>query len=186
LVQASSGLIPPVGRAGVECPRRPPELGELGVEPVLQREQVFDVGRRVLLLGARERTPEPIGQPIALGRGLAQLTLHEDDERRRGVADEARRDLGVVEVTRNCTGSVGEHVEVLLGGVEHGQGVGLEQLPQQAWIDGQRVDEGDVGLPLRVVPRELDECELREIRAFAVELGIDRVPRQRDQLIDEG
>ena len=76
---------------------------------------------------------------------------------------------------------VGEHVEVLLGGVEHGHRLGLEQLGQQAGVGGERVDEGDAA-----GPGELDERQLGEVRALPVELGVDRVPRLCDELVDEG
>jgi hypothetical protein len=147
---------------------------------------MLDVCGRVFLLRAGERSTEPVREPVAFRRGLAELALHEHDEGRRGVTDEARRDLGVVEVPGHGADGVGEHVEVLLGGVQHGKRVGLEQLPEQSWINRERVDEGDVGIAVRIVPCELDERELREVRAFAMELGVDRVPGQADKLVDEG
>ena len=75
---------------------------------------------------------------------------------------------------------VGEHVEVLLGGVQHGDGVGVEQLGEQLRVDGERVDEGDAA-----GPGDLDQRQAREVGALAMELGVEGVSRLDDELVDE-
>ena len=135
--QASSGAV----RAGrpraqlverLDRPGEPAALDQLGIDVVLEVEQVAHVGGGVLLLVGRQRPVQPVGQPVALGRALPELTADELDQRRRRVADEPGGDLGVVDHPGNAADGVGEHVEVLLGGVQHGDGVGVEQLGEAA------------------------------------------------------
>ena len=76
---------------------------------------------------------------------------------------------------------MGEHVEILLGGVEHRQGVRLEQAPERRHVDGERVDQRD----LAVTPAELHQCEGRKVGAFPMEFGVDRVPLLGEHRVDD-
>ena len=62
-----------------------------------------------------------------------------------------------------------QDLEVLAGGVDDGQAGSVEQLGHRRDVDGEGVDEDDL-----VVPGELHEGELGEVRALAVELGVER------------
>jgi len=59
---------------------------------------------------------------------------------------------------------VGEHVEVLLRGVEHGERARSEQPAQRCEVTGERIDEHDLlGLDCWCSPRYLlpcDECDV--------------------------
>ena len=57
----------------------------------------------------------------------AELALQQRRQRRRAVADEAGGDLGVEQPRRDRPDGVGQHVEVLLGGVGDGEGRAGEQ-----------------------------------------------------------
>ncbi len=75
---------------------------------------------------------------------------------------------------------MGQHIEVLLGGVEDGDDIGLEEWPERRDVDCERIDEHQLA-----GPGELHQCERREIRAFSMELGVDGVPRLFEQLGDD-
>ena len=130
------------------------------------------VARRVLALGLGEGAAQPIGEPVALRHLELELALHERHQRRRAVAHEPRRHLGVEEVGGDRPAGAGQHVEVLLGGVEHRHRRALQQRHQPLRLAGQGIDEGDPGRP-----GDLHEGETREVRAFAMELGVERVAR---------
>jgi hypothetical protein len=165
--------------ARLHRPLGAPEPCELGGEAVAHVEQVRHVGRRVLALVGRQRTPQPVREAVALDRAHAQLALEQRDERGRPVADEPRSDLGVVQAAGHRADGVREHVEVLLRRVQHGEHLAVEQPAHRRHVDGERIDEHE---PAR--PGELEERELREVRAFAVELGVERVARLVEQLVD--
>ena len=87
-------------------------------------------------------------------------------------------------VSKNSVGTaphgVGQHVEVLLGGVEHGLSVRLEQAPQHGHVDRQRVDQDEL-----VVPAELHQRQRREVGALPMELGVDRICRLGHEGVDD-
>ncbi len=111
---------------------------------------------------------------------IAELTLQQGDQRRRAVADETTGHLRVEQSPRDAPGGVREHVEILLRRVEDCQRVRFEQPSEGADVDGQRVDEHEVA-----GPRQLEQRQLREVRAFTVELGVERVPRLGDEPLDD-
>ena len=96
----------------------------LAAEPVVHLEQVLDVGGGVLHLVVGQRPAQPVGEPIALGRRHTDLALQQRHQRRRAVAGEPGGDLRVEHPRRDRPGGVGQHVEVLLGGVDDAQRVG--------------------------------------------------------------
>src|SRR5512143_3285524 len=73
-----------------------------------------------------------------------------------------------------------EDVEVLLRGVQHGDGVTGEQAPQWSKVDSQRVDQSGLA-----VDGELDERQLREVGPLAMELGVEGIARFLGQTVDE-
>jgi hypothetical protein len=106
--------------------------------------------------------------------------LQQGHQRRRAVSDEPGGDLGVEQVRRHRADGVGQHVQVLLGGVGDGDGGALEQLGQRARVDGQRIDQHEAARP-----GDLHQGEARVVRLLAVELGVDGVPGLVDQLSQE-
>ena len=156
--------------AGVERPLQPAHRLELGDEHVLQLEQVGDVARGVRLLVVGERPAQPVGEPIALGGVDAELGLQQRGERRRAVAGEACGELRVEQARRHRPADVGQHVEVLLSGVQHGERLRVEEPSQRVRVDRERVDEDDLARP-----RQLEQRELREVGPLAMELGVHRV-----------
>ena len=116
--------------AGILGPLEAPHLLELRDQSVVHVEQVLHVGCRVLALVVGQRASDPVGQPVALGRGDPDLALEERHERGRAVADEAAGDLRVEHSLRNRPDRVGEHVEVLLGRMDDAERIGGEQPPE--------------------------------------------------------
>ena len=185
-VHASSGLVPLVGRwsssshASSTHSTRPSS-----VKPSSRRsrqlEQVGDVAGGVLALGLGQRPAKPVGEAITLGRVDAELAVQDRHQRRRAVPEEAPRHLSVEEHAGHGADCVGQHVEVLLGCVEHGLRIGLEEPAHDADVDGQRIDQDQL-----VVPGELHERQRREVRALAMELGVDRVGGLGGDFVDDG
>ena len=141
--------------ARVVDPVEPAELGQPGGEAVVRFEQVRHVGRCVLALIDGERTAQPVGEPVALGRADAELALQQGDQRRCAVAHEAARDLRVEQASRHASGGVREHVEILLRRVKDCQRVGLEETIERPYVDGQRVDEHQLAGPRQLQQRQL-------------------------------
>jgi hypothetical protein len=79
---------------------------------------------------------------------------------------------------------MGEHVEILLCGVDHTQRIGREQLLERCDVDRERVDQHEF-LPVGAAPSDLDERELRKVRALAVELGVEGIAGRGEQCLDE-
>ena len=75
---------------------------------------------------------------------------------------------------------VGEHVEVLLGGVEHGETRSLEQRHELVHIGGEWIDQRDL-----IAPRQLHQGQLRVVRPLPVELGVEGVARLGQDLLDD-
>jgi hypothetical protein len=100
---------------------RGPSRLELVDEQVVDLEQVGDVGCGVVELGPAERAFEPVGEPVALGEGDAELPFVEGGERGGREPEEPRRDLGVEEPSGHGSAGELEHLQVLGGGVEDGQ-----------------------------------------------------------------
>ena len=83
---------------------------------------------------------------------------------------------------------MGQHVEILLCSVDDAQRAGLEHRHEGLHVDRQRVDECDA-LPARsagVEPCHLDQGEFRVVRAFTVELGVQRVAVDTEQRREDG
>ena len=118
------GSVPLTGRcAAPRRPRRPTRCGrarQLAVELGPAAPAGGDVGGGVVALLVGQRPPQPVGEAVALRRGDLQLGPQQRHQRRRAVAEEPGGQLGVVDVRRHRAAGVGEHVEVLLGGVQHG------------------------------------------------------------------
>ena len=72
------------------------------------------------------------------------------------------------------------YFEILAGGVDDRRGVVVEQRRQRGDIDGERVDQNEA-LPHRY----LDQRQRRVIRAFPVELRVERVGGGGDGVLDE-
>src|SRR5215207_2861894 len=73
-----------------------------------------------------------------------------------------------------------EHVEVLLGSVEHSLRLRFEQAPKRADVDRQRIDQHQL-----VAPSQLHQRQGREVRALAMELGVDRIAGLLHQRVDD-
>ena len=78
-------------------------------------------------------------------------------------------------------------LQILLRGVDHAQRRRVEQRREGRDVDLQRVDEHET-LTARLLPGDLHQRQLREIGAFTVELGVERVarelPQRRDDLLE--
>jgi hypothetical protein len=153
-------------------------------QPLVQVEEVLHVGGGVLALAVAQGPPEPVGQTVTLGWRDPDLALQQRHQRRGAVADEAGRQLGVEHLRRYRTDRMGEHVEILLCGVDHTQRIGREQLLERCDVDRERVDQGEF-LPVGAAPSHLDERELRKVRALAVELGVEGIAGRGEQCLDE-
>ena len=171
------------GRAGAQLlarllgPPQAPERRQLGDEAVLQLEQRRRRRRRRTPAGpsvSGRRSQSVSRSPLA--GVMPSSPCSSDDQRRRAVADEAGGDLGVEQARRDRADGVGEHVEVLLGGVGDGDGRALEQPGQRRRVDRQRVDQHEAA-----GPGDLHQREAREVGLLAVELGVDGVAGLGDQ-----
>ena len=91
-------------------------------------------------------------------------------QRRLAQPAETGGELGVEEVRRHRSARQFEHFEVLGGRVEHGDSRRVEHLGQRCDIYGDGIDEDHL-----VRPRQLQQCELGEVGALAVELGVEGV-----------
>ncbi len=82
---------------------------------------------------------------------------------------------------------MGEDVEVLLRGVDHAERVAGEEPAELGHVEVERVDQDQFLLLVRALgpPGDLDQCELREVRALSMELGVEGVARHLEQLVDE-
>ena len=141
---------------------------------------MVDVGRRVCQLLCGQWSTEPVGQPVALGGGHLQLRHQQRHQRRGAVSQEPGGELRVVHQCRHGTAGVGQDIEILLGGVKHGNGLAVEQPAQRSQLDRQRIDQRGLA-----TSRELHEGEFREVRALPMELGIERVSRFSTQVVDQ-
>jgi hypothetical protein len=153
---------------------------QLGGDHVFHRDQVGDVVRGVLQLLGTQRSPRPVGELVAFFEANAEHLFRQRDERRRRHAEKARRELGVEHARRHGSSRALEHLEILIGGVDHRDGVLAKELRQRHEIDCERIDHRDT-----VLPGELHERQLREVRALAVELGVDRVVLDAVELDDQ-
>ena len=63
-----------------------------------------------------------------------------------------------------------DDLEVLLGRVQDGDALAVEDLGERRDVDGQRVDEGDAALP-----GELEQGEMGKVGPLPVELGVEPV-----------
>ena len=105
-------------------PTRSVRPRQLGREPVVDFEEVLHVGGGVLHLVVGQRATQPVGQSITLGRRHTDLALQQRHQRRRAVAGEPGGDLGVEHPRRHGPDGVGQHIEILLGGVDHAERLG--------------------------------------------------------------
>ena len=166
--------------AGLGDPRESAHRCELRVEPVGELQEVGDVAGRIITLIVTERSPQPVGETVTLRCRHLQLALQQRHQRRCAVAEESGRELRVVEPLGNAAAGMGEHVEILLSSVQNRQPRRLEQPSHRSEIDCHRIDDRDL-----VLRRELDEGQLGEVRALAMELGVECVPRLAAQPIDQ-
>ena len=167
-------------RRRLDDPADPTALLQLGGLLGVECPQVGDIRGGIDELPVGQRPAQPVGEAIGLRRPDAELALEERGQRGARVTEEPRGELGVEHPARRGAGGVFEHLEVLASGMQDRQGVGLEHGAHRRRIDGERVDEVD-----DVIDLDLDQRQLREIRAFAVELGVDRVRVGRADLLDE-
>ena len=86
--------------------------------------------------------------------------------------------LSVVSTGRGAGRKI-EHFEILDAGVEDAQPRAVQQAGQWREIERERIDEDDL-----VIPPQLDQGNLRKVGAFAMELGVDRVPICGQRSID--
>ena len=103
---ASSGSPGPVGRwrsssHSSSGPRQPASLLERARRPIAQLEEIGDVGGGVRALARREGPAQPVREAIGLGHLHAELAGEEVAERRRGMAEEAGRQLRVEQPGRD-------------------------------------------------------------------------------------
>ena len=169
---------------GILGPRQPADFGELGHQPFVHFEQVLDIDGGVRALAVGQRTTQPVGQPVALGRRDPDLPLQQRDQRRRAVAHETSGQLRVEHLRRDGPDRVGQHVEVLLGSVDHTQRLGGEQRLERTHIDRERIDQCQF-LAVPGAPRDLDEGQFREVGPLAMELGVEGVAGLRPECLDE-
>ena len=185
--QACSGSRPPRSRrrtashsSSTHC--QPAPGLEVGDQLLVDLQQVLDVAGGVGELVVVERPGQPVGQAVALGQPDAQDALV---EARPTTAWTCPTNPAAIWVSNRWagTGAAGqlEHLEVLVGGVQHGHAVAVEDLGQRGDVDGQRVDQGQP-----VAPGHLHQGQLREVGALAVELGVDRVGRRVAQGVEHG
>ncbi len=147
---------------------------------VVQLQQVGDVGGRVGELGRPERSTQPVGEAVRLGRAHLQLPLEQGRQRGARVAEEAGEQLGVDQPGRDGpTGSL-EHLHVLARRVHDGEARPVQHLRERREVHGERVDHRDA---VRV--GDLHDGDVGEVGALAVELGVDRVLVLVDQAVDE-
>lgn len=188
LLHPAPGLVRVAGAVAVgqqrgELPLGPGQaaaLLEASGLAVVELDQVGDVGGGVLELTVGERSAQPVTQAVGLGEADPQLAGQQGGQRGGGRAEEAGGDLGVEEAPGHGGAGGVEHLEVLAGGVHHGQAGALEQWPQPGDVDLEGVDEGDL-----VVPGQLDQGQLGEVRALAVELGVEGPDLDGEELLDE-
>ncbi len=90
------------------------------------------------------------------------------------------RDLGVEEVGRHGAALELEDLEVLVGGVQHGDLRAPQDLGERRHVDRQRIDEHELARP-----GQLHQGELREVGALPVELGVERVGVDRAEGRDD-
>ena len=152
----------------------------MGIERILELQQVCHIAGRVTALVVGERTSQPVGEAVALRCGDPQLGLEQRDQRRRAVAEETGGELGVVHAPWHRTDGVMQYVEILLCRMQHRQYLAVEQQLQGAEVHRQRVHEHDLAGAF-----DLQQRQLRKVRALAMELGIERIPRRLEQTADE-
>ena len=75
-----------------------------------------------------QRSPQPVGEPVGLGQPLPSSRSHQASQRRQRCADEAGGQLGVEQPARHGAARQVEDLEILAGGVHHGQARPLEHL----------------------------------------------------------
>ena len=130
-----------------------------------------------------------IGRSIQSDRrsALGSDRSRTDWTRRDRDGDDIPRKPATTWVSKTVTGATphagGEDVEVLSGGVGHGDTGSGEDAGERGGVDGERVDQGHAA-----GPGELDEGEVRHIGPLGVELGIEAVgglSRQLDAQVFE-
>ena len=73
-----------------------------------------------------------------------------------------------------------EHLEVLLGRVQHRQARAVEAPRERRDVDRERVDKGDPALP-----GELQQGEMGEVGPLPVELGVEPVDLAGGELVQK-
>ncbi len=166
--------------AGLGDPRVAAALDDAAPQPVVQLEQVRDVGGGVAQLRLAERATQPVGEAVRLRQSHAELAVEQRGERRRGVAEEACLELGVDELAGDRATRAFEDLEILAGGVHDGEPRPLEHLGQRGEVDLEGVDEHDA-----VLVGDLHQGDVGEVRPLAVELGVHRVALLFDETLDD-
>ena len=153
---------------------------ELGAQPIMQREEVEDVLRRVGELLAPQRPAVPVG----VGLVLLDVDLEHPLEERREphlepVAEERALDLRVDDAPRRLAHERGEDLEVLRATVQHHGNARVaedgEERREVAQLDG--IDHGGARLG-----GDLHDAELRPVRPLPHELGVEREAPGRTDL----
>jgi hypothetical protein len=142
---------------------------------------VGHVGGRVDEGFLAERAPEPVREPVGLAQVDAQAALQQHAQARRAEADEPGGDLRVHQVGRADAAGPLQDLEVLAGGVHDARDRALQQLAQRGHVHRQGVDHDDV-----VTRRQLQQGQLGEVGALAVELGVEREDVRRRRRLYEG
>ena len=131
-------------------------------------------------LAVRDRTHQPIREPVGLGQRDAEHLVDQARQRGRGEAQEPRDDLRVEHDGGHGAAGRHEHVEILRGRVGHRDPGAAEDGGQRSGVDRERVDEGDL-----VGPGDLNEGEVRDVGALGVELGVEPVELLARELVDQ-
>jgi hypothetical protein len=153
---------------------------QVGTQVVVERQEVLDVGCRVRALVLRERAAQPVREAVALRQPNAELAFDERRQRRRAVSREAGRQLRVEQLCRHRAARPVEHFDVLRGRVHDDDSRACEYGRERLEFDRERVDERDAR-----APSHLYQGDVREVRALAVELGVDRDRGFAAEALDE-
>lgn len=148
----------------VESPSSHQVLGE----EASQLEEVLDVGGCIDALVGTQGTPKPVGQAITLGEVNSQQPFGQRRQRRQGMGNEPRRQLGIEELARQHTAGQVQHLQVLGGGVHHHQRRTRKCSRERRQIHRQGVHQHAL-----ITPGHLQERQLGEVGLLAVELRID-------------
>ena len=166
--------------AFAQCPFQAPECPQLFGEHVAQLQQVGDVVQGVGDLALRNRTDQPVGEPVGLGERNAEHLVHQAGQRRRGEPEEAGDDLGVEDGGGDGPAGRHEHIEILRRGVGHRDARPAEDPGQRRRVHRERVDERHDARP-----GDLNECQVGDVGLLGVELGVEAVAVLRGHFVHQ-